>query len=72
MSGMVDLHASITLTSSGASIKLPLINILRISLVHLTELRMQYHQEKGAGSLDDFWDWVKEKLEMGKGKTVLL
>lgn len=68
---MGTLDEMVTLTSNGDSIQLPLVNILRISMVHLTKLLSEFTQETQSKDILEFWKWMEKKLEMGKGKVVL-
>lgn len=68
----MDLDETIKLTdASGKSVELPLINLLRILMVKLQPLKMQYLEQTSEPTLTDFDKWLSDKLQM-TGKNVLL
>lgn len=68
----MDMDEEITLTDgTGAQIKLPLVNFLRVLVVKLRPFQMQYLEETSSPSISDFDRWLSDKLEM-TGKNVLL
>jgi hypothetical protein len=67
----MDLEEPITLSSDGHVVTLPLINLLRITMIKIMPLMLQFQQETGKSDLLSFQEWSKEKLGM-KGKNVLL
>jgi hypothetical protein len=75
INGGMDLNEKITLyqgTPEGQlSIELPLINILRISMQKLNDLKNEFIVETKSNNLNEFWEWMSVRLET-KGKTVLM
>lgn len=69
---MVDLADKITLHDTEGSVTLPLVNLLRITMVHMTSFFLQYQEETKDSTITGFNNWIKEKLEMNKGEAVLL
>lgn len=69
---MVDLTEKITLHDTEGSVTLPLVNLLRVTLVHMIPLFLQYQEETKDSTITGFNDWIKKKLEMDKGAQVLL
>lgn len=68
----MDFDEKITLTdTSGGSVELPLVNLLRILVVKLRPLKMQYLEETIDPSVAGFDQWLSDKLDM-TGKSVLL
>ena len=68
----MDLDQPMKLQQGDKSIELPLKNILRFSMVHLTQLRAEWHMETGDSNIQNFWKWMEHKLDMGQDKTVLM
>lgn len=66
----MDFDEKVTLSAEGQTLTLPLINLLRILLVKLTPLMLQY-QQTGKSDIAGFYEWTKEKLGM-KGANVLI
>ena len=67
---IMDLNKTITLHSKDKSIELPLINLLRLTMVHLKEFIKEY--QKIDPNIEKFWKWVlKEKLQVGAGEGIL-
>ena len=68
----MDLNERVVLTdTSGGSVELPLVNLLRILVVKLRPLQMHYLEETAEPSIAGFDQWLSDKLGM-KGKNVLL
>ena len=68
----MDLNERVVLTNaSGGSVELPLVNLLRILVVKLRPLKMQYLEETSEPSIAGFDQWLSDKLGM-TGKNVLL
>ena len=67
----MDLSSPITLVSNGKSIDLPLINLLRITLVKLQPLIIEYLEQTSEPTVKGLMDWLVEKLEM-RGTNGLL
>jgi hypothetical protein len=68
----MDLNEELTLTDkTGNSVSLPFINLLRITVVKMQDLFLEYQQETGDSTLTGFNHWVKDKLGM-TGKNVLM
>ena len=66
----MDLNKKIILHQGDKSIELPLINLLRLTMVHLKEFIKEY--QKIDPNIEKFWDWVlKEKLQVGAGEGIL-
>ena len=66
----MDLNKLITLHDGDKSISLPLINLLRLTMVHLKEFIKEY--QKIDPNIEKFWKWVlKEKLKVGAGEGIL-
>lgn len=68
----VKLEETITLRQGEKYIELPLKNILRVAMIHLTTLRIEYHLETGKSNISGFWRWIENKLGMGKEKKILM
>lgn len=70
----MDLDQEITLTGkSNTSIQIPLINILRLATVHISNFYQEYEKINSQGSVKEFLIWVfHEKLKVPKGGKVLL
>ena len=69
----MDLDEKITLTdAAGRFIELPLVNLLRITLVKLSPLCMQYLEEDTNPTVRGLFEWLPEKLGLQKGESVLL
>lgn len=68
----MDLHEVVELRQGKKTIELPLINVLRFSIIHLTQLRAEWHMETGESNIQDFWIWLEKRLGMGPGKKVLI
>lgn len=67
---IMDLNKKIILHQGDKSIELPLINLLRLTMVHLKEFIKEY--QKIDPNIEKFWDWVlKEKLQVGAGEGIL-
>lgn len=67
----MDLNESMTILADGKTVTLPLINFLRITLVKMQPLMLQYQEETKQSNISGFYEWMREKLEM-KGANVLL
>lgn len=69
---MGELDDMITLTDSkGGAVELPLINLLRITMVKIQPMMMEYLEQTAEPTVKGMVEWLAEKLEM-KGKNVLL
>lgn len=68
----MNLDEKIVLTDvSGGAVVLPLINLLRITIVKLRPLKMQYLEQESSPTIAGFDQWLSDKLGM-TGKNVLL
>lgn len=68
----MDLDEEITLTAKDTRIKLPLRNLLRLTLVYLMKMLPEYYEQTKDPSVKDYWQWVANKLGLKKGDSVLL
>ena len=67
----MDLNEPMTLTDAeGKSVTLPLVNFLRLTVVKMQDLFIQYQQETKQSDIVGFNKWIKDKLDM-TGKHVL-
>ena len=62
----------ITLHQGDKSIELPLINLLRLTMVHLTKMLPEYYEQSDDKTISGFWKWIESKIGMGKGTSVLM
>lgn len=69
---MINLVEPVQLHDENGTVTLPLQNVLRIAMVHLFQFFLQYQEETKDSTITGFTSWIKEKLDMGKGKQVLL
>ena len=69
---MSDLETTIMMTDNkGGVVELPLVNLLRITMVKLQPMIMEYLEQTSEPTVKDLMDWLAEKLGT-KGKNVLL
>ena len=78
----MDLKQSIKLHQGKKYIELPLENLIKLTLVYMTPLKIEYELEVSQKNpqassfarqvLDDFWEFVGIKLGLKKGDKVLL
>jgi len=70
----MNLDEKIRLVAEDGEIHLPIKNLLRITMVHLTKLLPEFYEDpdKQSNSINEFWKWIEKRLGMGKGKTVLM
>lgn len=68
---MVNLDEEIELHMDKRTIQLPLRNILRLSMLYLTEMRAEWHMKTGSANIQDFWRWIEDKLDLGSDKFVM-
>ena len=70
----MDLKQKIILYEGETSIELPLKNYLRIMMVHMEKLLPEFYEDpnKQSNSINEFFRWLKIKLEIKEGESVLL
>ena len=70
----MDLNESIKLVSKDGKIELPLINLLRITVVYLIRMLPEFYEDpnKQSNSIQEFMKWIEPKLGLGKGKSLLM
>ena len=72
MSSM-DLNSRITLHDETSSVSIPLINLLRITMVHIKDFLLEYKHNNQSNDVYEFYQWVmREKLDVKEGDSVLL
>ena len=65
-----ELNQPITLSEGKKSIKLPLINLIRLTMVYFKGYIQEY--QKIDPNIKKFWDWMlHEKLKVPKGGAIL-
>lgn len=68
----MNLDEPITLTiTNDQTVTLPLVNFLRLTVVYLRQLKMEYLEQEKNPTLAGFDVWLVNRLGM-KGKNVLL
>lgn len=68
----MELDAPVKLTDKqGNSMELPLVNLLRLTLVKMQPLMQEFFKENATGTMKDFNKWMSDKLGM-TGTSVLL
>lgn len=70
----MDINQEIELTGNKGKISLPMINLLRLTVVHLRKLVDEYGQTNDTTQIKKFFDWVlHEKMGVSRdGGKVLL
>ena len=71
---LMDLEKVIKISQGDKYVELPLKNYLRIVMVHLVKLLPEYYEdpEHKSNSIDEFFKWLKVKLDVGEGDSILL
>lgn len=67
----MNLEEPIKLHEGDKYIKLPLKNLLRLTMVYVTEMLPSFYEETKQEKISEFMNWIVEKLELKKEDTVL-
>ena len=70
----MNLEQVIKISEGDKFIELPLQNLLRITMVHLSKLLPEYYEdpEHKSNSIDEFVKWIYKKLGVKEGESILL
>ena len=70
----MDLEKVIKISQGDKFIELPLKNFLRLQMVYLQKLLPEYYEdpEHKSNSIDEFFKWLKVRLDVGEGDSILL
>ena len=70
----MDLEKKIKLYEGEKFIELPLKNFLRVFFVHVDQMLPEFYEDpnKQSNSINEFWKWLKVKLDVKEGEQILL
>ena len=74
MLSTMDINKTIKLTQGDKYIELPLRNFLKVTFVYLNKMLPEFYDnpDKASNSVDEYWRWLKIKLEIKDGDRILL